>query len=79
MGLRLIYGRAGSGKSHFCFEEIKKKVNESNRIYVITPEQFSYTQERKMLDTLTQNAVMTADVLTFARMAYRILQQERRK
>ncbi len=78
MGLRLIYGKAGSGKSEFCFREIKEKLNGPDKIYVITPEQFSYMQERKLLDILDQNAVIQAEVLTFARMAYRIFQDERR-
>ena len=78
MGLRLIYGKAGSGKSEFCFREIKEKMKEARKIYIITPEQFSYTQERKLLDILDENAVIQAEVLTFARMAYRIFQQERK-
>lgn len=68
----------GSGKSQFCFQEIKERINKPSKIYMITPEQFSYMQERKMLDVLTQNAVINAEVLTFARMAYRIFQEERR-
>ena len=28
MGLRLIYGRAGSGKSKYCFEQIKENIEE---------------------------------------------------
>jgi ATP-dependent helicase/nuclease subunit B len=75
MGLRLIYGRAGSGKSQFCFNEISNKIKQANKIYMITPEQFSYMQERKMLDILKENAVINAEVLTFARMAYRVLQE----
>lgn len=78
MGLRLIYGKAGSGKSEFCFHEIKEKLNGPDKIYMITPEQFSYMQERKLLNVLDQNAVIQAEVLTFARMAYRIFQEERR-
>lgn len=78
MGLRLIYGKAGSGKSEFCFREIREKLNDPNKIYIITPEQFSYMQERKLLDVLDQNAVIKAEVLTFARMAYRMFQEERR-
>lgn len=74
MGLRFIYGKAGSGKSEFCFREIKEKINGQDKIYMITPEQFSYVQERKLLDILQQNAVIQAEVLTFARMAYRIFQ-----
>lgn len=78
MGLRLIYGKAGSGKSEFCFNEIKDKIKDVNKIYMITPEQFSYMQERKLLDILNENAVINAEILTFARMAYRIFLEERK-
>ena len=27
MGLRIVYGRAGSGKSSFCYNEIREKVS----------------------------------------------------
>ncbi|MCI9001053.1 MAG: hypothetical protein HFJ26_09350 [Clostridia bacterium] len=78
MGLRLIYGKSGSGKSEFCFREIKEKLNQPNKIYMITPEQFSYMQERKLLDMLEQDAIIKAEVLTFARMAHRVFSEERR-
>ena len=29
MSLRFIYGKAGTGKSTFCFNEIKKNINNS--------------------------------------------------
>ena len=43
MGIRIVYGRAGSGKSKFIYDEINNKINfgEKNKIYIITPEQFS--------------------------------------
>ena len=46
MSLRLIYGRAGTGKSQFCFDEIRKRIKEEKKIYVITPEQFSFITEQ---------------------------------
>lgn len=72
MGLRLIYGRAGTGKSQFCFDEIKNRINKEQKIYVITPEQFSFTSEQKLLDSLEKQAVINAEVITFNRMAYRV-------
>lgn len=77
MSLRLIYGRTGTGKSEFCFEEINKKVNEKNKIYIITPEQFSFTSEQKLLNSLENKAVINAEVLTFNRMAYRVASEVR--
>ena len=75
MGLRLICGRAGTGKSDFCFEEIKNKINNKEKIYIITPEQFSFTAEKKLLEKLETGASLNAEVLTFARMAYRVLSE----
>ena len=36
MGLRFIYGRAGSGKSEYCFNEVKQSIDKLNKIYMIT-------------------------------------------
>ena len=47
MGLRVIHGRAGTGKSEYCYNEISEKVKENSKILVITPEQFSFTAEKK--------------------------------
>jgi len=75
MGLQCIYGRAGTGKSTYLFEEIKKRIKEDKKIYMITPEQFSFTAEKKLLETVEENSVLQAEVLTFNRMAYRVLQE----
>lgn len=72
MGLRFIYGEAGTGKTTYCFNEIKSKIKNDNKIYIITPEQFSFTAEKRLLDILPNNAAINAEVLTFNRMAYRI-------
>lgn len=72
MSLRLIYGRAGTGKSNYCFQEIKENIKAQNKIYIITPEQFSYMAEKKLLEAIGNQAVINAEVLTFNRMADRI-------
>lgn len=72
MSLRIIYGRAGSGKTTYCFNEIKNNLSLKNKIYIITPEQFSYSAEKELLDTLKQNSVINAEVISFNRMAHRI-------
>ena len=72
MSIRLIYGKSGSGKSEFIFNEIKELINCGKKIYIITPEHFSFTAEKKLLETLGNSAVLNAEVLTFNRMAYRV-------
>lgn len=75
MGLRIIYGKPGSGKSEYCFNEISKLVNKEKKIYIITPEQFSFTAEKKLMDCLDSSAVMNAEVITLSRMAYRVISE----
>lgn len=79
MSLRLIYGRAGTGKSQFCFNEICDRIDKEDNIYIITPEQFSFTLEQKLLNSLKSKAVINAEVITFNRMAYRVSAEVRRK
>ena len=73
MGLRIIYGKPGSGKSQFCFSEIAKLIDKKESIFIITPEQFSFTAERKLMEAVNKNAVINAEVITLTRMAYRVL------
>jgi len=75
MSLKIIYGRAGTGKSEYCFNEIVNRLNNEKKIYVIVPEQFSFTTEKKLLEAISEKAVIKAEVLTFNRMAYRVMNE----
>ena len=77
MSLKIIYGKSGSGKSTYIFNEIANKIqnNTSRKIYIITPEQFSFTAEKKLLESVKTSAVISAEVLTFNRMAYRVMKE----
>ena len=71
MSLRIIYGRAGTGKSKFIYDEIK--TNKKDNIYIITPEQFSFTAEQKLMEN--EKAVLNAEVISFNRLAYRCINE----
>ena len=75
MELQIIYGRAGTGKSEYCYREIAKKIKEKNKILIITPEQFSFTAEKKLMEVIDTQAVLNAEVVTFSRMAYRVINE----
>ncbi len=75
MGLKIIYGKPGSGKSTYCFQEIANCLETEKKIYMITPEQFSFTAEEKLMKTVKRHAVLTAEVVTLSRMAYRVLEE----
>ncbi len=71
--MKIIYGVSGTGKSKYIFDQIKQSV--SDKIYIITPEQFSFTGERMLLDTLEEKATLKVEVLSFERMAYRVIKE----
>lgn len=75
MPLRIIYGKSGTGKSSYIYNEISEKIkqNEKSKIYIITPEQFSFTAEKKLMEN--KKSVINAEVITFNRMAYRIMNE----
>lgn len=74
MSMQFVYGRSGSGKSAYIYNEIKEKINTGSKIYIITPEQFSFTAEKKLID-ITNGASINAEVLSFERMAHRIFNE----
>lgn len=75
MSLRIIYGRAGTGKSEYCYREIAEKIKSNNQILIITPEQFSFTAEKKLMEAIDTDAVFNAEVVTLSRMAYRVINE----
>lgn len=75
MGLRIIYGKQGSGKTKFCFTEVANLIKKEKKIYIITPEQFSFTAEKNLMETINQKAVLNAEVITLSRMAYRVINE----
>ncbi len=72
--LKLVYGKSGTGKSTYIFNKIKEEILNKEKIYIITPEQFSFTAEKRLLEK-AGGAVINAEVLTFSRMAYRVINE----
>lgn len=78
MGIRFIFGRAGTGKSKFCLDQIKKKIennNDTNKLILIVPEQYTFDTERKFLDIVTEKGFLRGEVLSFKRMAHRVFEE----
>ena len=85
MSLEIIYGKSGTGKSTYIFNEIAKRIENKEigkdsfkKIYIVTPEQFSFTAEKKLMDKIKTSAITNAEVVTFNRMAYRIINETKR-
>lgn len=71
MKLNLIYGRSGTGKSEYIYNDIKQKLG-TRKIFLIVPEQCNLSAEKKLFDKLNVNSLIDVEVLTLSRMAYRV-------
>lgn len=78
MGLRFVIGRAGSGKSHVCMEEIIEKLRngqEETPIILLVPEQATFQYEYLLATTPGLKGIIRAQVISFRRLAWRVLQE----
>ncbi|MFH1416830.1 MAG: PD-(D/E)XK nuclease family protein [Planctomycetota bacterium] len=77
MAVRLIAGRAGSGKTHWCQARIRDALAASPvdgpRLVMLVPEQAALQMERGLLSMSPTSALGRCDVLSFRRLAHRIL------
>ncbi len=72
--LNIITGRTGSGKTRYI-RSLAAKIaqNASNQAVIIVPEQFSFETERAMLTLLGNEKINNVEVLSFSRIAERLL------
>lgn len=76
MTLRFIIGRAGSGKTHVCLEGIRQallKSPEGAPVIFLVPEQATFQMEYALAATPGIGGMMRAQVLSFRRLAHRVL------
>ncbi|MBR3696805.1 MAG: hypothetical protein IKM97_00805 [Clostridia bacterium] len=75
MDFKLIYGKSGSGKSTYLYEDLKKKIDIDKNIYLIVPEQSNLMAEKNIFEYTKKNTLLNVEVLTLSRMAKRVLDE----
>ncbi|HAG04102.1 MAG TPA: hypothetical protein DCG28_01570 [Lachnospiraceae bacterium] len=73
--MRFIFGPTGSGKSTLCINEISERDKKLLPSFLITPEQFSYSTQRKLLEKRDGGAVLHTYVHSFTSLAYDIIEK----
>ena len=67
--LRFVFGRSGYGKTEYCFQEIEKLVKSGEEnILLITPEQYNFTAERRLLSSLGESGINKVENSSFSRL-----------
>jgi ATP-dependent helicase/nuclease subunit B len=78
MSIRFILGRAGSGKSTFCLDDIREHLRNSsngNPLLYLVPEQMTFQSEYALITTPELGGMIRAQVFSMSRLAFRILQE----
>lgn len=77
MSLRFIFGRSGSGKTRFCLNELKSKIESGAQhpLILLVPEQYTHQGEKDLIALLGTGGVLGTRVLSFRRLAYRIFNE----
>ena len=71
--LYFIFGRSGSGKTEYCFSEIKRLVDSGkDNLLLITPEQYNFTAEKKLLRLLGERNAGKVENSSFTRLSSEI-------
>ncbi|UHA74180.1 helicase-exonuclease AddAB subunit AddB [Paenibacillus sp. 481] len=78
MPLHYIIGRSGSGKTTHMLERIKHHLREQPDgppIILLVPEQGTFQVEHELVSTPEMKGMLRAQVLSFRRLAYRVMQE----
>ncbi|MCS7159989.1 MAG: PD-(D/E)XK nuclease family protein [Gemmatales bacterium] len=75
--VRFLLGRAGSGKTYRCLEEMRRADREEPLgppLILLVPEQATYQMDRALLDKSPRRASLRCQVLSFRRLSYLVLE-----
>lgn len=77
MSLQFIFGNSGSGKSGYLYDTILEQASAEpdKNFLILVPEQFTMQTQRELVARQRNHAIMNVEVLSFARLAYRVFDE----
>lgn len=80
MGIKFLVGSSGTGKTTAILNEIREKLKEDpyngKPILFLVPDQMTFQMEYELMKTPELGGIIRAQVLSFNRLAWRVLQEE---
>lgn len=74
--INFILGSSGSGKTHYIKEQLEKlALQNTEKLYLIVPEQSSYTMERSILEDLGEKTSRKIEIISFTRMVDMVMRK----
>lgn len=75
MGLTLILGSSGAGKTHKLYQYIIKKSAAGGQYFAVVPEQYTMETQRNIVEMSGRKGTMDIDIVSFNRLALRIFEE----
>src|SRR5699024_6796801 len=78
MSLLMLLGRAGSGKTTHCIEEIHSKLRQSpngSPLIMLVPDQMTFQMEYRLASAADLGGMSRSQVFSFSRLALNVLGQ----
>lgn len=76
MGVKIIAGRANTGKSSYIYDEIKNAAQETKEnLILIVPELMTYQAECDLIRRFDLAGIMNVEILSFKRLESRVLEE----
>ncbi|WP_127533004.1 helicase-exonuclease AddAB subunit AddB [Paenibacillus kobensis] len=78
MALRFVLGRSGAGKTRYCLDEIRAKLQaepDGPPLIMLVPEQATFQTEYELLRGGGRTGTVRAQALSFRRLAFRVMQE----
>ncbi|SFF00148.1 DNA helicase/exodeoxyribonuclease V, subunit B [Paenibacillus catalpae] len=78
MGLRFVLGRSGTGKTAYCLDDIRAKLQgepDGAPLIMLVPEQATFQTEYALLKGSELSGTIRAQALSFRRLAFRVMQE----
>ena len=78
MSLQFVLGRSGSGKTTWMLQEMRNKLEIDpvcDPLIYLVPDQMTFMSEYKMVNSTNLQGMMSAQVFSFTRLAWRVLQE----
>lgn len=75
MAVTVIFGKAGSGKTGYCFKEMKEWADRGGKALLIVPDQATYSIERRFAEYMPGQGFAGIQIVGFSRLAFRVFQE----
>lgn len=76
MSVTICMGVSQAGKTRACFQAMRERAAQGNKVILLVPDQATYSVERQFAETSAGQGFMGIHIVGFARLAYLVLQEQ---